>query len=155
MVGRECGCPDDGEKGDPLVAWMQSVWPVFYLSSIYRSQVLLCGIQNMLLESITCVHFLLHLSLRQNTDLNSTWSYTIMSEGCGPTAFVWLLSDRCAMAPSQMPPLSAILDAERNVIGSICNSQQMSLKCPPGTHMDSRAGFPTVQRKWLKFYLPL
>lgn len=144
-----------GRKGTPSVVWMQSVWPVFHFSSVYRSQALLFEIQNALLETITCVQFLLHLSLRQNTDWNSTRSYAVMSEGRGPIAFVWILLGRCEMVRSQMPPHGAILDAERNIIGSICNSQQMSSKCPPETRMGSWAGFPSIQRKWLKFYLQL
>lgn len=66
-------------------------------SPMVQSQFLLFVMQLRSLGSITCMHFLLSLSLRQNTALNSMQSHAIMSEGRGPVTFEGMPLDvRCS-----------------------------------------------------------
>lgn len=112
---------------------LQPVWPVFCLSATDKSQFLFFVMQTRPPGSKTCIRFLLH-----------TQSHAVPSEGQGPVAFQGMLRDEPEQTQSQLPPVDTLSDVQTNSVGGICNSQPMSSKCPPGTQMDVRAGFPTV-----------
>lgn len=128
------GCLVTGKKRSISIVGLQLVRPMFCLSATHKSQSLLFVMQTRLLRSRTCMRFLLHLSLRQTSDLNSTQSHAILSEGQGPVAFQGMVLDECDWPQPQMPPLNMLRGVQTNSMGDICNSQQMSSKCPPREH---------------------